>query len=414
MRVLINDNGALYVRDDAPAAESRYRARFYVDPNSISMASGNAPYLFYGYSNGTVILRVQLRSNAGVYQLRASVRSDANVWSNSNYVTISDAPHSVEIDWRAASAAGANNGALTLWIDGAQQQTLGGIDNDTLRMDFVTLGAVGGIPTGTRGALYLDAFESRRLTYIGPDGGATPTPAPTASATVVAPTPTPIRTSTVTPTAAGPTPTPTVTPTRTTTPPATPTPPRTSTPAAPPTRTTTPTATPTPAPGGNLALSASAYRWNANSSATANTNRTAAAVLNDGSDAGEVNLNGSGDDFGDAFEAAGVVWASSLSAMRRVEFVAGSHDGGANGNGNFESEFKLQVSTDGVTWSDVTGWTLSPAYAYNESVANQTFVFVGEVLNVRGVRVVGRVHLSPSSGSWHARARELRAFAGGN
>ncbi len=411
MRVLINDNSALYVRDDAPASEPRYRVRFHVDPNSITMASGNAPYLFYGYANGTVMVRVQLRFNAGVYQLRASVRSDANVWSHSSYFTISDAPHSVEIDWRAASASGANDGALTFWIDGVQQQVLGGIDNDTLRMDFVTLGAVGGIPTGTRGTLYFDAFESRRLTYIGPDSGV----APTATPTVAAPTATQTRTPTPTPTVAAPTATQTRTPTLTLSPTA-----AGPTPTAPATATRTPTATasvtptPTAAPAGNLAWSASAYRWNANSSASANTNRNAASVLNDNTVAGEINLNGSGDDFGGAYEAAGVVWASSIGDVRRIEFVSGSHDGGANGNGNFESDFKLQISTDGLTWSDATGWTLSPAYAYDESVANQTYVFTGAALNVRGVRIVGRVHLSPGSGSWHARAREVRAFAESN
>lgn len=137
-------------------------------------------------------------------------------------------------------------------------------------------------------------------------------------------------------------------------------------------------------------------------------------MLNDNTVAGEINLNGSGDDFGGAYEAAGVVWASSIGDVRRVEFVSGSHDGGANGNGNFESDFKLQISTDGLTWSDATGWTLSPAYAYDESVANQTYVFTGVALNVRGVRIVGRVHLSLGSGSWHARAREVRAFAESN
>jgi hypothetical protein len=40
---------------------------------------------------------------------------------------------------------------------------------------------VAGIDSGTRGTYFLDAFESRRQTYIGPDPGApaTPTPAPT-------------------------------------------------------------------------------------------------------------------------------------------------------------------------------------------------------------------------------------------
>jgi hypothetical protein len=55
-----------------------------------------------------------------------------------------------------------------MWVDGAQQASLPGIDNDTLRMDLVRLGAVAAIDSTTRGTYYFDAFESRRLTYIGP------------------------------------------------------------------------------------------------------------------------------------------------------------------------------------------------------------------------------------------------------
>ena len=40
--------------------------------------------------------------------------------------------------------------------------------NDTWRIDQVRLGALSSIPTNTRGTFFLDAFESRRETYIGP------------------------------------------------------------------------------------------------------------------------------------------------------------------------------------------------------------------------------------------------------
>ena len=59
-----------------------------------------------------------------------------------------------------ASAAGA--------INGAQQASLTGIDNDTRRVDRARLGALSGIDAGTSGVYYFDAFESRPLTYIGP------------------------------------------------------------------------------------------------------------------------------------------------------------------------------------------------------------------------------------------------------
>jgi hypothetical protein len=169
MRARIDDNRAIYVTDERPNAERRYRARFYFDPNSIRMVAGNSHYIFLGYSDtSTIVLRLEFRRMAGVYTLRAGIRKDNGTWTNTSLYTIADARHYLEIDWRAATQPGANNGGLTFWIDGVLKANLTGIDNDTRQVDRVRLGAMGGIDTGTRGVLYFDDFISRRQTYIGP------------------------------------------------------------------------------------------------------------------------------------------------------------------------------------------------------------------------------------------------------
>ena len=170
LQAVIDDNNNIYVTDDSPNAEPRYRARFYFDPNSITMASGDAHFIFKGFmGTSTQAFQVEFRQSAGTYQLRSKVLlDDGTTFVNSSFFTISDAPHSVEVDWRAASAPGANDGGLTLWIDGNQQADLSGVDNDTWRIDQARLGAVAGVDTDTRGTYYFDAFESHRQTYIGP------------------------------------------------------------------------------------------------------------------------------------------------------------------------------------------------------------------------------------------------------
>ncbi|MCI0551693.1 MAG: metallophosphoesterase [Anaerolineae bacterium] len=169
LRALIDDSNTIYVTDDRPITEPRYRARFYFDPNSIPMASGDAHFIFKGFvGTSTEVLRVEFRQFSGAYQLRAALLNDSSTWINTNWFAISDAAHSIELDWQAATAAGANNGSLTLWIDGVQQQVLTGVDNDTRRIDRARLGALTGIDAGTRGTYYFDAFESRRQNYIGP------------------------------------------------------------------------------------------------------------------------------------------------------------------------------------------------------------------------------------------------------
>ena len=169
LRAVIDDNNAIHVTDESPNAERRYRARFHFDPNSIVMTNRDSHYLIHGYTGtSTVVLRVQFRFLNGNYQLNVGLRNDGGSWTSSSWFTISDAPHSVEIDWRASTTGGANNGGLALWIDGTQHANLTGIDNDTRRIDRIQLGAVTGIDNGTRGAYYFDAFESHREAYIGP------------------------------------------------------------------------------------------------------------------------------------------------------------------------------------------------------------------------------------------------------
>jgi serine protease len=170
LQAVIDDNNALVVIDESPALETRYRVRFYFDPNSIPMAIGDGHLIFLGSSGGGTVqhLQLELRFGATGYEVRALLMNDAKTMIATSWLPLSDAPHALELDWRASTAAGANNGGLTFWIDGVQQADLTGVDNDTRRFDQARLGAVSGVDNGTRGTYFFDAFESRRSTYIGP------------------------------------------------------------------------------------------------------------------------------------------------------------------------------------------------------------------------------------------------------
>ena len=169
LQAVIDDTNAIYVAEDTPNAEPRYRARFYFDPNSISMAGGDTHYIFLGYAGtSTAVVQGQFRFYSSQYQMRFRLINDSGTWLNTSWFPISDAAHAFEIDWSASTAAGANNGYLTFWIDGTQKANLTGVDNDTRRIDRVRLGPRSGLDSGTKGTYYFDAFESRRQTYIGP------------------------------------------------------------------------------------------------------------------------------------------------------------------------------------------------------------------------------------------------------
>jgi hypothetical protein len=167
MQAVVDDNTSIFVTDDSPNAERRYRAAFSFDPNTITMLPNDSYNLFYGYrGTSTAILYIELRYYNGQYQVRALTLNDGATWKTTNFTTLTDAPHRLEVEWRAATAVGTNDGTLAFWLDGVLVQLITGLDNDTRVIDRVRLG-VWGIDNGTRGTIYFDAFESRRRSYIG-------------------------------------------------------------------------------------------------------------------------------------------------------------------------------------------------------------------------------------------------------
>jgi hypothetical protein len=73
--------------------------------------------------------------------------------------------YAVEVQVQAAGVPNANDVSGTLWTDGTLKQTLSRIDNDTLSIDSVCLGAMS-MDTATRGSINFDDFASRPLSYI--------------------------------------------------------------------------------------------------------------------------------------------------------------------------------------------------------------------------------------------------------
>ena len=166
--MLIDDTNAKYVQDDMLNAEKHYRFRFYIDPNTVTMAAGN---IFNMFTTGSITgysIIITLEYNDSVYKIRLSVRLDSGSYAYFDRVVLTDEPHYIEVEWKAATADGANDGYAKLWVDGSLRQTSASLDNDTTVVRIAYLGAISGLDVGTSGTIFFDAFESRRSTYIGP------------------------------------------------------------------------------------------------------------------------------------------------------------------------------------------------------------------------------------------------------
>ncbi len=148
--------------DQVPADEKFYYGQFMLDPNGITIGGdSDRVRIFTGRNDATFPFIVLLRYNAGAYQIRLRVQNDAANYTDSSWFTITDAVHTIQVEWKADTSDGAGDGYGALYIDGVFQQRLGGVDNDTLRVDKILLGITsrmdGMVFTGT---MYMDAFHS--------------------------------------------------------------------------------------------------------------------------------------------------------------------------------------------------------------------------------------------------------------
>ena len=168
---LVDDVAGLFAQDDSPNDESRYRARFYLDPNDYDPGEAQLHRrnrLMIGFEDAPQrrLFAVVMRRLNGAYSVQTRVRQDNNDQLDTGFFPITNEPHYVEIDWQRSSGPDANDGSLQMWIDGVSTITLTGMDN-TAGIDFVRLGAMNN-KTGSNGTILLDEFVSRRTNAIGP------------------------------------------------------------------------------------------------------------------------------------------------------------------------------------------------------------------------------------------------------
>jgi hypothetical protein len=171
LRGVVDDTASLYVQDDSPDDENRYRARFYFhtngfDPGESGGAHRTRTFIVFEEAPTRRLAAIVLKRSAGAYSLEGRARLDDDSQADTGFFDISPGAHFVELDWKRSSGSDANDGTFELWIDGVSRSTLLNLDNSRSAVDFVRLGALSVKPTAT-GTLYWDEFDSRRINYIG-------------------------------------------------------------------------------------------------------------------------------------------------------------------------------------------------------------------------------------------------------
>jgi hypothetical protein len=164
LNALINDTNSLYVENDLSSSIKRFRARFYFNVNSLTIEQYQSIFIFNvfnsSWGNSYSIRLSDNSTNKTGYEIYTSYWNDADAESDSSGIAISNGLHYIEIDFTTSSAAGANNGAITTWIDGTQVYSATSIDNDTKNINYIQLGPQFWWGGAFSGNLYFDDFVS--------------------------------------------------------------------------------------------------------------------------------------------------------------------------------------------------------------------------------------------------------------
>ena len=143
-----------------------------------------------------------------------------------------------------------------------------------------------------------------------------------------------------------------------------------------------------------------AYRWSNATTNTSNSNRVASPKLNDGDNVSNTYLHSGTSNYAtgavaNSFEAAGIIFPTA-QPVNNFWFTNGTY-GGAGTNGAWAGTPTIQGTTDGTTWADLTGWSITPAYTLlSSSVSNTRFEATlnsgGTPSSLLGIRVSGIVN----------------------
>jgi hypothetical protein len=157
----------MYVADATPVAATSYHARFRFDPNTVTIPVGKQHDLARALTgSGATAARVQLRRTATGYQVRVGWLTASGGSGSGAWVTLTDAPHTIEVAWSAATTSTAKNGTVVLYLDGVQVSATTTASNGTVRVESFRLGPQS-VTSGTSGTEYFDDFVSTLTTYIG-------------------------------------------------------------------------------------------------------------------------------------------------------------------------------------------------------------------------------------------------------
>jgi hypothetical protein len=158
-RYVIDDTTTLYTMHDlsTPNTSGVMRARFYFDPNNLTIGPGETFDIAVFYNSSTqAIARIMVDKSSG-FTIKSGIYNDSGGGSTTPAQSVTDGPHFVEFVINRATNDTSSDGRMQLWIDNVDKYTISGIDNYDrfVNIDTIYLCAYQ-LDIGTSGTFFLD------------------------------------------------------------------------------------------------------------------------------------------------------------------------------------------------------------------------------------------------------------------
>jgi hypothetical protein len=154
--------------DETPVDQTTFGAHFSFDINSLSLVEGERfrfMQVKWGVERPFFIV---LKYESGQYLIQLNTLLDDLTKTKTGWYVLTDEPHTIEVNWQAASFDGANDGYAKLYIDDVLQEELIGLDNDTMFIEKFKVGFTSRlVGKSISGIFYVDDVATCSTGHIG-------------------------------------------------------------------------------------------------------------------------------------------------------------------------------------------------------------------------------------------------------
>lgn len=157
------DARASFVASNRPRREPSLSVDFSLLPNSVDLAGKQVEILRFYAGKPALRLFLEERAITGDYGLLLQTRTRSGVWFTVGSVRVPGSEASrIEIEYRAPTASGAQDGRVRLSVNGRQVRQKLKIDQERMLINRIVLGLPVGSPPAAGGSFLIDDFALHR------------------------------------------------------------------------------------------------------------------------------------------------------------------------------------------------------------------------------------------------------------